>query len=72
MKRLGLIAVRDVEVEPGAGPAGPPVVSDDQTMRQALDVLLTTGCDVAVVTGVHGEAGAASSPSSGSLRELAS
>ena len=55
LKRLGLIAVRDVEVEPGAGPADAPVVSDDQTMRQALDVLVTTGCDVAVVTGADGE-----------------
>ena len=55
LKRLGLIAVRDVEIEPGAAPADAPVVSDDQTMRQALDVLVTTGCAAAVVTGTDGE-----------------
>ena len=55
LKRLGLIAVRDVEVEPGAAPADAPIVSDDQTMRQALDVLVTTGCAAAVVTGTDGE-----------------
>ncbi len=55
LKRLGLISVRDVEVEPGAGPADAPIVSDDQTMRQALDVLVTTGCAAAVVTGTDGE-----------------
>jgi osmoprotectant transport system ATP-binding protein len=55
LKRLGLIAVRDVEVEPGAAPADAPTVSDDQTMRQALDVLVTTGCAAAVVTGSDGE-----------------
>ena len=55
LKRLGLIAIRDVEVEPGAGPMDAPVVGDDQTMRQALDVLVTTGCAAAVVTGVDGE-----------------
>ena len=31
-----------------------PIVSDDQTMRQALDVLVTTGCAVAVVTATDG------------------
>ncbi len=55
LKRLGLIAVRDVEVDPGAAPADAPIVSDDQTMRQALDVLVTTGCAAAVVTGTDGE-----------------
>ena len=55
LKRLGLIAVRDVEVEPGAAPAEAPTVSEDQTMRQALDVLVTTGCTAAVVTGADGE-----------------
>jgi len=55
LKRLGLIAVRDVEVDPGGAPADAPTVRDDQTMRQALDVLVTTGRDVAVVTGADGE-----------------
>ena len=55
LKRLGLIAVRDVEVEPGPGPADAPIVSDDQTMRQALDVLVTTGCTAAVVEDADGE-----------------
>jgi len=54
LKRLGLIAVADVEVEPGPAPADAPIVSDDQTMRQALDVLVTTGCAVAVVTATDG------------------
>ena len=40
LKRLGLIAVRDVEVQPGPAPADAPIVGDDQTMRQALDVLV--------------------------------
>jgi len=51
---LGLIAVADVEVEPGPAPAGAPIVGDDQTMRQALDVLVTTGCAVAVVRATDG------------------
>jgi osmoprotectant transport system ATP-binding protein len=55
LKRLGLIAIRDVELEPGAGPADAPVVGDDQTMRQALDLLVTTGCSAAVVTGADGK-----------------
>ena len=54
LKRLGLIAVADVEVEPGPAPADAPTVSDDQTMRQALDVLVTTGCAAAVVTATDG------------------
>jgi osmoprotectant transport system ATP-binding protein len=54
LKRLGLIVVADVEVEPGPAPAGAPIVGDDQTMRQALDVLVTTGCAVAVVTATDG------------------
>ena len=55
LKRLGLIAIRDVEVDPDPAPADAPTVSDDQTMRQALDVLVSTGCDAAVVTGTDGE-----------------
>jgi osmoprotectant transport system ATP-binding protein len=54
LKRLGLIAVRDVEVEPGPAPADAPTVSDDRTLREALDVLVTTGCTVAVVMGADG------------------
>jgi len=54
LKRLGLIAIRDVEVDPGPGPADAPTVGDDQTMRQALDVLITTGCTEAVVEDADG------------------
>jgi osmoprotectant transport system ATP-binding protein len=54
LKRLGLIVVRDVEVEPGPGPADAPVIDDDRTLREALDVLVTSGSTIAVVTGVDG------------------
>jgi osmoprotectant transport system ATP-binding protein len=55
LKRLGLITIRDVEVEWGPAPVAAPILSDDQTMRQALDVLVTTGCLAAVVRATDGE-----------------
>jgi osmoprotectant transport system ATP-binding protein len=55
LKRLGLIAVRDVELEPGPAPAGAPVIHDEQTLREALDVLVTSGSTAAAVTGADGE-----------------
>jgi osmoprotectant transport system ATP-binding protein len=54
LKRLGLIAIRDVEVEPGPGPAGAPVIDDDRTLREALDVIVSSGSTVAVVRGADG------------------
>jgi osmoprotectant transport system ATP-binding protein len=55
LKRLGLIAVRDIALEPGPTPAGAPVVGDDRTMREALDVLVTSGSTAVVVMGGDGE-----------------
>jgi osmoprotectant transport system ATP-binding protein len=54
LKRLGLIVVRDVEVEPGPAPADAPVIEDDRTLREALDLLVTSGSTVASVTGADG------------------
>jgi osmoprotectant transport system ATP-binding protein len=55
LRRLGLIAIRDVEVEPGPAPADAPVVDDDGTLREALDALVTSGSNVAVVMDANGE-----------------
>jgi osmoprotectant transport system ATP-binding protein len=55
LKRLGLISVQDVGVGSGPAPADAPVVHDDQTLRQALDVLVSTGSPVAIVKGTDGE-----------------
>ncbi|MGZ5297932.1 MAG: ABC transporter ATP-binding protein [Actinomycetota bacterium] len=55
LKRLGLIAIRDVELEPGPAPAGAPVIDGDRTMREALDVLVTSGSKIASVVGADGE-----------------
>ncbi|MGZ8651224.1 MAG: ABC transporter ATP-binding protein [Actinomycetota bacterium] len=55
LKRLGLIAIRDVELEPGPAPAGAPVIDGDRTMREALDVLVTSGSKIATVVGADGE-----------------
>ena len=55
LKRLGLIVLRDLEVEPGQAPAGAPSIEDGRTLREALDTLVTSGSSVAVVTGAGGE-----------------
>jgi osmoprotectant transport system ATP-binding protein len=55
LKRLGLIAVHDVDLGSGPAPADAPVVHDDQTLRQALDVLVSSGSRVAIVSGTDGE-----------------
>ena len=55
LRRLGLIAIRDVEVEPGPAPADAPVIDDDGTLREALDALVTSGSNVAVVMDANGE-----------------
>ena len=55
LKRLGLIAVHDVDLGSGPAPADAPVVHDDQTLRQALDVLVSAGSSVAIVDGTDGE-----------------
>jgi osmoprotectant transport system ATP-binding protein len=55
LRRLGLIAIRDVELEPGPAPAYAPVIDDDGTLREALDALVTSGSNVAVVVGADGE-----------------
>jgi osmoprotectant transport system ATP-binding protein len=55
LKRLGLIAIRDMEVEPGPAPADAPVIGDDRTLREVLDVLVTSGSTAAVVVGPDGE-----------------
>lgn len=54
LKRLGLIVVRDVEIEPGPAPHDAPVIDDDRTLREALDALVTSGSAVAVVMGADG------------------
>jgi osmoprotectant transport system ATP-binding protein len=54
LRRLGLIAVRDIELEAGQPPDGAPQVRDDRTLREALDVLLTDGSAVAAVVGEDG------------------
>jgi osmoprotectant transport system ATP-binding protein len=54
LKRLGLIAVRDVEVEQGPAPDDAPVIDDDRTMREALDALVSSGAAAAVVVDAHG------------------
>ena len=55
LKRLGLITVRDVPLAPGSAPVDAPVVADDRTMREALDILVTSGSTAVVVTGSDGE-----------------
>ncbi len=55
LKRLGLIVIRDVELEPGAAPADAPVIVDDRTLREALDALVTSGSTAAVVVTPSGE-----------------
>jgi osmoprotectant transport system ATP-binding protein len=54
LRRLGLIDVRDVELEPGPRPADAPSVRDDHTLREALDVLMTDGSTVAAVVDADG------------------
>jgi len=54
LRRLGLIAVRDIELEAGRRPDGVPQVRDDRTLREALDVLVTDGSAVAAVVGEDG------------------
>ncbi len=55
LKRLGLITIRDVELEPVAAPADAPFIDDDRTLREALDALVTSGSTTAVVVGADGE-----------------
>ena len=54
LRRLGLIAVRDIELEDGPRPDGAPQVRDDRTLREALDVLVTDGSAVVAVVGEDG------------------
>ena len=54
LRRLGLIAVRDIELEAGRRPDGAPQVRADRTLREALDVLVTDGSAVAAVVGEDG------------------
>ena len=54
LRRLGLIAVRDIELEAGRRPDGAPQVRDDRTLREALDVLVTDGSAVVAVVGEDG------------------
>jgi osmoprotectant transport system ATP-binding protein len=54
LRRLGLIGVRDIEVDGGARPAGAPTIRDDRTLREALDVLMTNGSTVGAVVGEDG------------------
>jgi osmoprotectant transport system ATP-binding protein len=52
IRRLGLIRVRDVEIDAATDADGRPTVSEDQTLRQALDVMVTTGVNaVSVIDG---------------------
>jgi CBS domain-containing protein len=52
IRRLGLIQVRDVEVDAATAADGRPTVQEDQTLRQALDVMVTAGVDaVSVIDG---------------------
>jgi osmoprotectant transport system ATP-binding protein len=55
LRRLGLIAVRDIEIDARPRPAGAPIVRDDHTLREALDVLVTEGSTVGAVVGEDGE-----------------
>jgi len=58
IRRLGLIRVRDVTLSPAAaGVDGRPTVGVDDTLRQALDVMVTLGLDAVAVTGEDGEPG---------------
>lgn len=58
IRRLGLIHVRDVTLSPAAGGVdGHPSVGVDDTLRQALDVMVTLGVDAVAVTGDDGEPG---------------
>ena len=54
LRRLGLIAVRDIELEDGPRPDGAPQVRDDCMLREALDVLVTDGSAVVAVVGEDG------------------
>ena len=58
IRRLGLIRVRDVTLSPAAaGVDGRPTVGVDDTLRQALDVMVTLGLGAVAVTGEDGEPG---------------
>jgi osmoprotectant transport system ATP-binding protein len=55
IRRLGLIRVRDVELLPaGTSPDGRATVRDADTLRQALDVMVTLGMDSVAVSGDDG------------------
>ncbi|MGQ0678143.1 MAG: ABC transporter ATP-binding protein [Actinomycetota bacterium] len=54
LKRLALIKVAEVKIEPARGERLAARVTLDSTLRQALDVLLRSGSDQAAVLGVGG------------------
>ncbi|WP_410652261.1 ABC transporter permease subunit [Amycolatopsis sp. cmx-4-54] len=50
LKRLALIRVGDLELQPAAGSDGLPPVRPDDTLRDVLDVMVRTGSTAVVVT----------------------
>ncbi len=54
IRRLGLIRVGDVQLDAATGTDGRPTVRDADTLRQALDVMVTMGIDAVSVTGEDG------------------
>jgi osmoprotectant transport system ATP-binding protein len=56
IKRLALIGLADVALEPGAGPEGAPTLARTSNLRDALSTLLSSRAVAATVVGEDGSA----------------